>query len=150
MKDRSSKQLKKETTCLNYKLRRTARLVTQYYDRALRPAGIRTGQFNLMIPVALRGALSVTELADILGMDRSALARNLKPLERKGWVSVSVGTDRRARIVRLTRNGQQLLRTVYPLWERAQTDLSRTFSRSVLRSLLTGLQAAATAVRAED
>jgi DNA-binding MarR family transcriptional regulator len=103
-----------------------------------------------MIPVALRGALSVTELADILGMDRSALARNLKPLERKGWVSVSVGTDRRARIVRLTRNGQQLLRTVYPLWERAQTDLSRTFSRSVLRSLLTGLQAAATAVRAED
>ncbi len=150
MADPSRKYFKKASACLNYKLRRTSRLVNQYYDRALKPAGIRTGQFNLMIPVALRGGSSITELAEVLGMERSALARNLRPLERKGWIMLSVGTDRRARIVHLTRKGEQLLLKVYPLWERAQTNLARALPRSDLHGLLKGLRAASNAVRPED
>ena len=138
------------TNCLNYRLRRTTRLVSQYYDRALRPAGIRVGQFNLMIPVALRGALSITQLADLLGLERSALARSLRPLQRRGWLRVTVGADRRARIVRLTPSGRRLLRRVYPLWEQAQTGLAGALSRSRLQNLLTGLRAASLAVHPED
>ena len=124
--------------------------MNHHYDQALTPAGVRAGQFNLMVPVALRGALSITGLAALLGMERSALARNLKPLERKGWLRVRVGADRRTRIVHLTREGERLLRRAYPLWEQAQRELTAALKGSVLQGLLKGLRAAARAARTED
>jgi len=150
MRDSSKARLSAAATCLNYNLRRTSRLVNRYYEQVLRPAGLRAGQFNLMVPVGLRGALSITQLAELLGMERSALARNLKPLERKGWVTVTAGADRRMRLVRLTREGQLLLHTAYPFWERAQRELTSALTGSVLRGLLKGLHAASTAARTED
>jgi len=142
------KRLKTARMCLNFNLKRTSRLVNQYYDRVLRPTGLRAGQFNLMVPMALRGALSVTELAESLGMERSALARNLKPLEREGWIAISVGTDRRARIVALTPKGERLLQKAYPYWEKAQSHLAAVLSHKDLNGLLKGLRAASDAARA--
>ncbi len=149
MRVRDKLRLSAATLCLNYNLRRTSRLVNHYYDQALKPAGVRAGQFNLMIPLSLRGAFSVTELAELLGMERSALARNLKPLQRKGWLTVTVGADRRTRIVRLTREGERLLRKAYPLWEQAQTQLTAALTGSDLKGLLKGLRAASDAARTE-
>ena len=147
MRDHSKVRLSEASTCLNYNLRRTSRLVNHYYDQAVKPAGVRAGQFNLMVPVALRGAFSITELAALLGMERSALARNLKPLERKGWLTVTVGADRRTRIVHLTGKGERLLRKAYPPWERAQTELAAALTGRDLRNLLKALRAAADATR---
>lgn len=143
-------RLGEASACLNYKLRRASRLLNHYYDQALKPAGVRAGQFNLMVPVALRGVFSITGLAALLGMERSALARNLKPLERKGWVTVTAGADRRTRLVHLTREGERLLRKAYPLWEQAQTELSAALTGSLLRGLLRGLRAASHAVHTGD
>ena len=150
MRDSSKARLSAAVTCLNFNLRRTSRLVNHYYDQALKPAGLRAGQFNLMVPVALRGAFSITELAALLGVERSALARNLNPLERKGWVTVTVGADRRTRIVRLTLQGERLLLRARPLWEQAQRELTSALTGSVLRGLLEGLRAAFNAARIED
>ena len=150
MREPSKPRLSRATTCLNYNLRRTSRLVNHYYDQALKPAGVRAGQFNLMVPVALRGAFSITELAALLGMERSALARNLKPLERKDWVTVMVGADRRTRIVRLTREGERLLLKAYPFWKQAQTKLTAALTGSDLGGLLKGLRAASDAARTES
>lgn len=150
MREPSKARFSEASACLNYNLRRTSRLVNHHYDQALKPAGVRAGQFNLMIPVALRGVFSITGLAALLGMERSALARNLKPLERKGWVRVTVGGDRRTRIVRLTREGERLLLRAYPLWEQAQRDLTSALTGPVLRGLLKGLRAASDAARTED
>lgn len=149
MRDPSKARLSRASTCLNYNLRRTSRLVTHYYDQALKPAGLRASQFNLMVPVALRGAFSITELAELLGMERSALARNLKPLKRKGWVAVTAGADRRTRIVQVTHQGERLLLKAYPLWEHAQTDLTAALPGSGLKGLLNGLRAASDAARIE-
>jgi len=139
MQDFSKIRLKKAAACLNFSLRRTSRLVNQYYDRALKPVGIGAGQFNLMVPLAGRGFYYITELAEFLGMERSALARTLKPLEQNGWVTVSVGTDRRTRIARLTHKGERLLLKAYPLWERAQAGLTAALTRPDYQSLLKGL-----------
>jgi DNA-binding MarR family transcriptional regulator len=150
MRDSSKARLSAAVTCLNFNLRRTSRLVNRYYEQALKPAGLRASQFNLMVPVGLGGALSITQLAELLGMERSALARNLKPLERKRWVTVTVGADRRTRLVRLTREGESRLRRAYPRWEQAQRELTSALTGSVLRGLLKGLRAASTAARTED
>jgi DNA-binding MarR family transcriptional regulator len=115
--------IEKTRGCLNFQLRKTTRQVSRYYDDALRPLGLRITQFNLLAVLAQRGAISVTILAQVLGMERSALARNLKPIARKGLVSVARGKDRRSRLAALTPAGRRKLRQALLRWSRAQDKL---------------------------
>ena len=70
-----------------------ARSLTRVYDQALQPAGIRTSQFSILARLFEEGPLPLTHLAGRLAMDRTTLARDLRPLERRGFVSVSVGAS---------------------------------------------------------
>lgn len=107
--------------CACRNLRRTARAVTQLYDESLRPSGLRITQFTLLVAVAIGEPVLVTRLADALSLDRTTLARDLKPLTGRGLVEVTAGEDRRTRVVRLTSQGRQAIGRAYPLWQRAQT-----------------------------
>jgi DNA-binding MarR family transcriptional regulator len=106
--------------CACRNLRRTARAVTQLYDESLRPSGLRITQFTLLVAVAIGEPVLVTRLADALSLDRTTLARDLKPLTERGLVEIAVGTDRRTRVVRLTGQGREAIGRAYPLWQRAQ------------------------------
>jgi DNA-binding MarR family transcriptional regulator len=109
--------------CACKNLRRTARAVTQLYDEALRPAGLRITQFTLLVAVALGEPVRITRLADALTLDRTTLARDLEPLTERGLIEVAAGEDRRTRVVRLTRQGREAIGRAYPLWQRAQAHL---------------------------
>jgi DNA-binding MarR family transcriptional regulator len=117
-------RLEETRGCLNFLVRRSARIVGRCYDTALKPTGLRATQFNVMAVLAQSGALSFTRLAALLGMERSALARNLKPLERQGFAEVSAGTDKRVRVAVLTPRGKQKLLSSLPIWSKAQTRLA--------------------------
>jgi DNA-binding MarR family transcriptional regulator len=106
--------------CHCYALRRAARLVTQHYDRILRPSGLRTTQFTLLVGLAQRGPIPLTRLASMLGLERTSLTRNLKPLTAKGWVTVTPDADRRVRSVGITPQGKAKARAALPLWRQAQ------------------------------
>jgi DNA-binding MarR family transcriptional regulator len=108
------------TGCACRNLRRTARAVTQLYDDALRPSGLRITQFTLLVAVALGEPVPITRLADALDLDRTTLARDLKPLTGRGLLEITAGTDRRTRLVRLTRQGREAIARAYPLWQQAQ------------------------------
>jgi DNA-binding MarR family transcriptional regulator len=109
--------------CACRNLRRAARAVTQLYDEILRPSGLRITQFTLLVAVAVGEPVSITRLADALDLDRTTLARDLKPLTEQGLVQIAVGEDRRQRVVRLTRQGRRAIGRAYPLWQRAQAHL---------------------------
>lgn len=107
--------------CLCHNLRKTSRLLTQYYDEALRPSGLRITQFTLMSTVEEMREVAFVPLADFLGMDRTTLARNVEILVRDGLVSVEIGSaDRRQQVVRLTEFGESRLAAAMPLWKAAQ------------------------------
>jgi DNA-binding MarR family transcriptional regulator len=107
--------------CLCHNLRKTSRQLTQYYDEALRPAGLRITQFTLMAAVEEMREVAFIPLADFLGLDRTTLARNVEILVRDGLVYVEVGVhDRRLQVVRLTELGTSRLQAARPLWEGAQ------------------------------
>jgi DNA-binding MarR family transcriptional regulator len=106
--------------CACKNLRRAARAVTQLYDEALRPSGLRITQFTLLVAVAMGEPVPITRLADALSLDRTTLARDLKPLTGRGLVEITAGADRRMRVVRLTGQGREALGRAYPLWRRAQ------------------------------
>src|SRR5262245_39739582 len=108
------------TGCACRNLRRTARAVTQLYDDTLRPSGLRITQFTLLVAAAISQPAPITRLADALDLDRTTLARDLKPLTERGLVEIAAGEDRRTRLVRLTRQGREAIARAYPLWQQAQ------------------------------
>lgn len=109
--------------CVCYNTRKVARAVTRLYDDALRPCGLRATQLTLLMVIEAMGEPTISALAEQLVMDRTTLARDLRPMETAGWVSVVPGRDRRTRIVRLTNLGDATLREALPLWRGAQAAL---------------------------
>jgi DNA-binding MarR family transcriptional regulator len=120
----TQRQLKEiEQQCMGLLTRQVARRVTQWYDQCLQPNGLRSTQFNLLVAIAIAQTVPLTRLAEILVLDRTTLARNLKPLEQQNLVRIELGEDRRVRLIRLTEPGYALLQQALPSWEKAQAEM---------------------------
>lgn len=133
--------------CLCFNLRKAARAVTQLYDAALEPAGLRATQFSLLAALDRRDAVTITDLARAMVMDRTTLTRNLRPLEKQGLVAIAPGDDRRTREVSLTRRGRQTLTRATPRWRHAQTGMLDALGDRRARRLLGELSGAIDAAR---
>jgi DNA-binding MarR family transcriptional regulator len=106
-----------------------ARLVTAYYDAALRPCGIEANQMAMLWVAHAEDAQPASQLAHAAGMDQSTASRNLAVLEARGLVASLPSTaDRRQRLIRLTRRGRSVLLRALPRWQQAQADLAAATS----------------------
>lgn len=152
IKDRAAVQKSSQIgrACACFNLRRATRALTQMYDDALRPAGLRTTQFTLLNAIRIAGPVTVRRLATAVVMDRTTLTRDLRPLERQGLVSIAPGEDRRERRVDLTPKGAQVINRTLPLWERVQTQVTAGLGPERLRRLLGDLTAAVALTRAGE
>jgi DNA-binding MarR family transcriptional regulator len=104
-------------TCLCLHTQRAARALARRFDVALKPAGITSGQFSLLMSLNRPKPPNLGSVAALLAMDRTTLTANLKPLERRGLVeTASDVTDRRARLLRLTPAGRAVLAEAVPIW----------------------------------
>jgi len=110
--------------CICANLRKAARAVTQEYDAALRPAGLKPTQFTLLATLTRQGGTPLTQLADIMGMDRTTLTRNLKPLIRRELIHIAREGDQRVRKVTLTDNGAIVFEQALSLWQDVQKRIS--------------------------
>ena len=106
--------------CICFNLRKAARAVTQEYDAALQPSGLKATQFSLLAMAERLGPGPMARLAEELVMDRTTLTRNLRPLEKQGLIRIQPGEDRRARLVEVTPAGRDALARALPLWQRTQ------------------------------
>lgn len=141
-----SRQIGRVCVCFN--LRKATRAVTQLYDDALRSVGLRTTQFTLLNAIRVVGPVAVRRLASVVVMDRTTLTRDLRPLQRRGLVSVEPGEDRRERKVNLTTQGVQVVHRALPLWEKAQSRVAKGLGQERLERLLSDLAAAVALTRA--
>lgn len=112
--------------CVCTELRRASRLVTQRYDAALRPFGLRATQLPILVAAEVAGPVPLAALSARLGMERTTLLRNLRPLTRQGLVRVDTAAGSTRGEVHLTRAGRALLERVYPAWEEAQLAVLRS------------------------
>ena len=135
----SDVDLSDPANCMCFNLRKAARSLTQTYDAALRPAGITGPQFTLLSAVMRQGPVSLSDLAAGLGMDRTTLTRNLKPLQRDGLVASAEGDDRRVRLLTLTAAGRVRLSEAEPLWRDIQSRVTGTFGHGPADILLAEL-----------
>jgi DNA-binding MarR family transcriptional regulator len=137
----ASGSIGQKSLCNCTALRKATRRVSQLYDSALEPCGLRTTQRAILNHIARAGNPPLGELAEALVMDRGALTHNLKPLERDGLVDISVDPDdRRNRLVALTVAGRAKLAESEPLWKRAQQRFEAGFGAAKSASLRKALE----------
>jgi DNA-binding MarR family transcriptional regulator len=107
-------------SCVAVRLRLLNRVVTSFYDDALRPLGLKVSQLNVLVVTARLGVARPAQVCDILQLDASTLSRNVKPLQAHGWLEVVPDEDARAQPFRLTPQGRRLIEKAVPAWEEAQ------------------------------
>ena len=111
-------------------LRKATRRISQLYDTALAPSGLKTTQRAILAQLGRSEPASVGQLAEALVMDAGALAHTLKPLERDRLIAVTVDPDdRRSRMITLTRQGRAKLAESDALWAKAQAGFEAAFGR---------------------
>ena len=111
-------------TCLCLHLQRAARAVARRFDEALRPLGLTSGQFSLLMSLNRPEPPTIGDVAGVLAMDRTTLTAALKPLERRGLVEVMADPqDRRSRRLTLTPDGRALLVRAVPIWQSTHAGL---------------------------
>jgi DNA-binding MarR family transcriptional regulator len=122
--------------CLCANVRRSARALTQLYDEAMRPTGLRGTQFTILQALSLTGEILQGDLGEILSMDSTTLTRTLDILGRRGWVAKRQGKDRRERWLRLTQAGWAQFNAALPAWQKVQARLRRQLGNERWDALL--------------
>ena len=125
--------------CTCATVRRTDRVLTQFYDEILAPSGLYITQFTLLATLSQAAPVTINRLAEIMDMDRTTLSRNLEVLVKQHMVRIEEGEDRRMRQVHLTQEGEQALRRAWPLWQEAQARIEHALGQERLEGLLTDL-----------
>jgi len=110
--------------CVCGNLRMAARAVSSVYDRHLAPSGVQASQMAVLWAVSNARGITVKELAACIAMHETTLIRNLRVLERQGWVALAVGADRRQRIPSLTKVGRSVFGKALVCWKKAQAEVA--------------------------
>jgi DNA-binding MarR family transcriptional regulator len=150
--------------CLNFNLRRTSRAVTQYYDEALKPTGVKVTQFTILMAIASESSVggaggaagrssqegvasaggaggavktkgSITNIARLAMVDRTTLTRSLKILEDDKLIEIRKAQPGNKRRVSITAKGVKKMKEIYPYWFRAQRQLARALTPVKTREL---------------
>jgi len=125
--------------CAVMNLRQASRAITSFYDAALRPAGLRATQLNILMAIEVGAPTTVSAIAEIVGTDRTTMTRNVQLLRKRGLIE----TKR----VTLTARGRAAAAAALPLWERAQATVVDSLGGTRWTALLKELAAAKAAVK---
>jgi DNA-binding MarR family transcriptional regulator len=120
--------------CLAGRIRLLNRVVTNLYDRALQPYGIKINQANILVTLLVRGEASPGEIGARLQMEKSTVSRTLDRMKNSGWVEVSETGPGQS--VRVTESGRKLMVATHDAWETAQNRAMEVLGEEGAQSLL--------------
>jgi DNA-binding MarR family transcriptional regulator len=133
--------------CVCFNLRWVTRAVTQFYDAEMRRHGIRPTQGSILASLNSKESWNMAELSDWLGMDRTTLVRNLRPLQRDGLVKAAGGGRGNRVELTITAKGRKQVEKLTPAWKSAQSAVVKTLGEKRWAALLSDLETAALALK---
>jgi DNA-binding MarR family transcriptional regulator len=138
----ATRPLPNPADCNCLAVRQAARYITQFYDRYLATAGLRTTQYGVLARLKRHGPMSINTLAAELVVDRTTLGRNIRPLERDRLIAIeSDSSDRRSKILRLTKAGDARFQRAQKRWAEAQKRFERVYGGRQAAQLRENLRA---------
>ena len=144
----SSKELDMSAAenCVCFNLRWVTRTITQFYDAEIRRHGIRSTQGTILVSLMGKESWSMADLSDWLGMERTTLVRNLRPLQRDGFVNVGGGGRGNLVELSITAKGRKQVEKLVPAWKSAQSAVVKTLGEKRWAEILSDLETAALAL----
>ncbi|TGL88789.1 MarR family transcriptional regulator [Leptospira congkakensis] len=124
------------SSCLNLSLRRTSRLITNYYDSMLKSSGLRITQFTVLSSIAYETDPSITDLARLTDIDRTTLQRSLDILNRDGYIKIEKKEIGNVRSISLTKKGEITLAKAIELWKETQKSITEELGKSEFKQTL--------------
>lgn len=121
--------------CVAVRLRMLNRVVTNIYDDALRPLGLKVSQMNILVAAAKMRTARPVEVCEHLHLDVSTLSRNVERMKARGWLEVVPAEDGRSQPFRLTPRGRRLLEKAIPAWREAQQQVKKVLGDGFLEQL---------------
>ncbi len=118
--------------CIAVRMRMLNRVVTNIYDDALRPLGVKVSQMNILVAAGKMGTARPAEVCERLHLDVSTLSRNVERMKARGWLEVIPDEDGRAQPFRLTDQGRKLLEKAAPAWKKAQRQAKRLLGEGIV------------------
>lgn len=128
------------TVCPAYNLAKALKATMRIFEEELRPAGVTSTQFGVLVNVAVAEPVTSNGLAERLGSDPSTVSRNMESLEQRNLVTAKPGADRRTRVYRLTEEGREVLSRAVPRWKAARRRVLRRVRGSSWRRTLADLR----------
>ncbi len=123
--------------CLCAVTRKAGRILTRHYDNYLKPSGLKTTQFSMLVNIVRNPATTVSELAKLLAMDQTTVTRNLRVLVKSGYIHVEPEVaDQRIKRIQIADMGMSKMNEAGPLWEKAQLNMERVLGRASIEGLL--------------
>lgn len=123
-------------SCACAALRRAARLITQRYENAIAPSGIKATQLPILVALGAHGPVPLTPLAEVLALERTTLTRNLRVLQEEGLATVRPDeSDARVRLAEITDEGAQALSQALAMWKDVQGAVLEQFGAPRLNAL---------------
>jgi DNA-binding MarR family transcriptional regulator len=132
--------------CVCFNLRWVTRKVTQFFDAEMRRHGIRPTQGTILASLITKDSWNMAELSDWLGMERTTLVRNLRPLQRDGLLRVSGGGRGRLVELAIAAKGRKQMEKLMPAWKSAQSAAVKTLGKKRWSAVLSDLETAALAL----
>ncbi len=133
------KQRSADSACTCFNLRKASRAVTQYFEAALEPSGLKATQFSVLMVIANMGTAPMGKVARVLVMDRTTLSRNLRPLEKMNLIRVRPGDYPRVREISLTAPGRRKVEEARKLWKPAQARFTEGLGGGPFAALIKNL-----------
>jgi DNA-binding MarR family transcriptional regulator len=133
--------------CACFNVRRISRMLTQYFDAEVRRHGIRPTQTPILGALKAKDGWGMAELSEWLGMERTTLVRNLRPLQRDGLVRAKGGGRGGHVELEITGKGRAALARTLPAWRSAQDKVIAILGRERWSAIISDLEAVATKLK---
>jgi DNA-binding MarR family transcriptional regulator len=133
--------------CVCFNLRRVTRAVTQFFDSEVRRHGIRPTQTPILEALQAKNGWGMAELSELLGMERTTLLRNLRPLQRDGLVRAKGGGRGGHVELEISEKGRKALAKMIPAWRSAQDKVVAILGQDRWSSIIRDLEDVATKLK---
>lgn len=122
--------------CLAGRVRLLNRVITNIYDRALQPLGIKINQANILVMLTLTDQASSVDIARVLQMEKSTVSRNIDRMKKKGWIDVTGKDDGPSQVITVTPKGKGLLADAHVEWQKAQKQATELLGEEGVAAVL--------------
>ena len=127
--------------CACANLRKTARIVTQVYEKQMQPTGLKVTQYYMLVNIARHKETSISKLGEIMLLDQTTITRNINILKKSGYVNITKDiNDSRTKSISITDTGLVKLEEATPIWLQIQEKVEKNMGKEKYKDLLEALK----------